>query len=271
MVVSFNDNVLQAICAVLGSTNDGLAGSEIEFLLKQLHVQDSDVSTKRRRLFSALKMRQDSDKCGNLVVAFIQAAMSPVRYLDRDNLFEDRRNKINEVLSFVGMTLDKEGKIGLGQQANTLDQAKKTASRRLKSQLKSRNVHSSILTFCHAELLEENCFHAVLEACKSLAQAIRDKASLRSDGANLIDDAFGLGSAKMPLLAFNSLQTESEESEHKGIMNLLKGLFGAFRNPHSHAPKISWPISEQEALDILTMISFLLRRIDGAVVVPRKT
>lgn len=48
-------------------------------------------------------------------------------------------------------------------------------------------------------------------------------------------------------------------------MNVSKGLFGAFRNTTGHAPRIHWNISEQDALDILTTISFVHRRLDAAI------
>jgi len=53
------------------------------------------------------------------------------------------------------------------------------------------------------------------------------------------------------------------------MMNLMKGIFGTFRNPTAHAPKILWNISEQDALDLLTMVSFLHRRLDSAARTPR--
>jgi len=67
------------------------------------------------------------------------------------------------------------------------------------------------------------------------------------------------------MLAFNSLQTKTEQSEHKGLMNLVKGLFGTFRNTTAHAPKIKWVIREQDALDMLSLASLLHRRLDEAV------
>jgi len=73
--------------------------------------------------------------------------------------------------------------------------------------------------------------HAVLEATKSLADKIRAKTGLSGDGAELADTALALGKTGMPFLAFNSLRTDSEQSEQKGLLNLLKGLFGTFRNP----------------------------------------
>jgi uncharacterized protein (TIGR02391 family) len=80
-----------------------------------------------------------------------------------------------------------------------------------------------------------------------------------------VDDAFALGKAGIPLLAFNSLQTDTERNEQNGMINLMKGMFSAFRNPTAHAAKISWTITEQDALDLLTLASLLHRRIDSAV------
>jgi uncharacterized protein (TIGR02391 family) len=48
-------------------------------------------------------------------------------------------------------------------------------------------------------------------------------------------------------------------------MNLMKGFFGTFRNPTAHAPRIAWKITEQDALDMMTVASLLHRRLDDAV------
>ena len=64
------------------------------------------------------------------------------------------------------------------------------------------------------------------------------------------------------MLAVGPLATESEKSEQKGFANLLIGLFGAVRNPLAHSTKIDWPMSEQDALDILTMVSLMHRKLD---------
>jgi hypothetical protein len=42
-IANFNENVLQRICDVLGATNEGLTGQEIETLLKQVDIQDPDL------------------------------------------------------------------------------------------------------------------------------------------------------------------------------------------------------------------------------------
>ena len=44
----------------------------------------------------------------------------------------------------------------------------------------------------------------------------------------------------------------------------MVGLFGTVRNPTAHAPKIVWPMTEQDALDILSLVSFVHRKLDNA-------
>ncbi len=61
------------------------------------------------------------------------------------------------------------------------------------------------------------------------------------------------------------MQSETQQSEQTGFMNLVKGLFSMFRNTTAHAPKITWKIEEQDALDILSMTSLIHRRLDEAI------
>lgn len=264
-IPQFEESHREAICDVLGATGGGLTGSEIGRLLQRCKISDPHPGiTKLHRLFAALGARQEQDGCGNNVAAFIQTAMKPVAYVDNPDSFEYRREKLNKVLSFCGMTLKEDGKLRRSAVVRTITEAEERAGR-LRAELKRRNVHPDVLRFCKAELLHKNYFHAVFEATKSVADKIRQKTGLSSDGAELVDQAFGISTNGYPLLAFNSLQTQTERGEHRGLMNLLKGMFGTFRNVTAHAPKISWSINEQDALDLLTLASLLHRRLDNAV------
>ena len=268
MVGSFDDQALRAVCDVLGETSDGLTGGEIGRLLADCGIDDPlPNGTKRHRLFEALSTRQKSDGCGNNIANFIQRAMQPVRYLNNAHLFEERRARLNEVLAFAGMSLNAEGQLERSTSVRTIPEARERAGR-LRRALQERRVHPDVLRFCRAELLQDNYFHAVFEATKSVADKIRTLASLTTDGSQLVEQAFGFRDGEHPRVAFNSLQTETERGEHRGLMNLIKGLFGTFRNTTAHAPKIHWPINEQDALDILTLASLLHRRLDGAVRTP---
>jgi len=269
-IFEFSQADLEQVCGVLADTGGGLTGSEMGRILALLDIPDPTPSiTKRRRLFNALSGCQAKVRSGSIVGAFIEESMRPVRYTDSHALFESRRNALNTVLAFRGYSLEEDGKLRLrAQPARTLTEAEEAAGR-LRSELSRRGVHPDVLKFCRPELLQENYFHAVFEATKSVADKIREKAEMDGDGQELVDRAFGIGQRGIPLLAFNSLQSETERSEHNGLMQLMKGMFGVFRNVTAHAPKVKWPISERDAMDLLTIASYLHRRLDGCVRTPR--
>jgi uncharacterized protein (TIGR02391 family) len=269
VVPVFDEAHLERLCMVLAETSSGLTGSEIGRILRQIDIEDGDpTATKWKRLFFALSNRQRQDGCGNNVVRFIYEAMNPVRYTSEPEVFEQRRTEMNEVLIFSGYSLEKNGRLKRQQAAATLDEVHERANR-LKAELRRRGVHPDVLAFCKAELIQNNYFHAVFEATKSVADKIRNLSGLTGDGAALVDQAFGIGQAGMPFLALNSLRTETEKDEQKGLMNLIKGMFGAFRNVAAHAPKIYWTVTEQDALDLLAIASLIHRRLDSAVRTPR--
>lgn len=263
------ETALESLCQIVGDTNEGLKGREIGALLRSCGIDDPAPGiTKRDRLYAALSQKQQVDGCANNVLAFIKQAMSPVRYhRDRDT-FERRRGELNRVLAFCGFTLRENGEIARVDVARTLTEAEARATD-LRTELLRRSVHPDVLRFCKAELLQDNYFHAVLEATKSVGEKIRQFSGSTEDGSDLVDYAFGLGTTGIPRVAFSALVTASHRSEHTGLMNLMKGLFGTFRNPTAHAPKIEWPILKPDALDILSLASLLHRRLDGAVRTPR--
>ena len=255
-------SIVESICKVLGDTEKGFTGTEIAKLLNESRIEDIDsANTKWKRLNSALANKQQADGCANSLLAFIQNSLNPARHYDNLEWFNDTRYKINQILSFAGLRLGEDGKISAVAKSTTISEATARASK-LKDSLVSRKVHPDVLRYCKEELLVDNYFHAVFEATKSVAEKIRNKTGLTTDGATLVDEAFSFKS--VPHLALNSLQTESEQSEQKGFMNLLKGLFGTFRNITAHAPKIMWSIEEEDALDILSLVSLVHRRLDKA-------
>ncbi len=266
VIEKLNDTHLESLCDVIGDTAQGLTGSEIGRLLARCHIEDPLAgATKRVRLYEALRTRQEKDACANNIVAFIQTVLEPVRFRGNPAGYDEFRSRVNEVLAFSGYSVGDDGKCRPAPKVQTLSEAQERAGR-LRQKLLQRKVHPDVLRFCKAELVQENYFHAVFEATKSVAQKIRDLSGLTTDGGDLVDEAFGL---RKPLLAINSLRTETERSEHSGFANLIKGTFGTFRNVTGHAPKITWSISEEDALDLLSLVSYIHRRLDQAIRVPR--
>ena len=255
----FNENHLEAIARVLG---EAVTGTQLDNIFATTGIKDvSSESTKWKRIYHSLLMKQRHDRVGNNVAAFIGAVMSPGRFLNDKTGFDKRRRQLNEVLCFDGLQLDESGQFRTVEAATTISQAKERAGT-LAARLEGRKIHLEALKYCREELLQDDYFHAVLEATKSLAQRIRDMTGLATDGSELVDEAF---SVKAPLIALNDLRTQTERSEQAGVAMLLKGCFSAVRNPSAHEPRVLWK-GEDDAADYLTLISLLHRKLDVAVV-----
>ncbi len=107
--------------------------------------------------------------------------------------------------------------------------------------------------------LQSNGRFRVVEACKGLFARIRQLSLINTDGIRLVEYVFN-----HPILVINSYKSKQEKDEQKGFEAILEGLCNMFRNPEAHQPKIEWPVSEQDALEILSLISYCHRRLDNA-------
>ena len=145
---------------------------------------------------------------------------------------------------------------GVGKAIGTLNLGVDTASRRLGA----HGTRIGLLETSRAAVSAAR-WTTIEEATKGLAQRIRDMSGIQADGAALVDRVFSI---ERPVLAINSLQTETEKSEHKGFASLLKGCFAAARNPLAHEPKVLWQ-GEDDAADYLSLISLLHRKLDDSV------
>jgi uncharacterized protein (TIGR02391 family) len=262
----FSAQQLERISRIIGATEDGLSGSAIGVLLSNLGFPDEGgAQTKWVRIYNSLVALQNRHHVGNHTIKLVNEVMRPEAYVSARELFVSRQEQLNIVMVFAGYYVRDDGQVGRSQKVTTLDEAFAKASK-MSEQLRSRNVHEKVLAFCRAELVESNYFHAVFEAMKSIKSRINDMSGIAGDGAQLVDDAFGIGGG--PVIAINLLRNPTDEGEQKGFVNLLKGLFGMVRNPLAHNAKVEWEMSEQDALDILTTLSLVHRKLDKAVARP---
>jgi uncharacterized protein (TIGR02391 family) len=256
----FTSSELEAICRVLG---EATVGGRIPGALADAGIPaESVLSTKWRRLLEDARREQARSGDGSCVLRLIEAIMAPVGFSQNPEAFDEARGVLNRVLALTGHELEADGLVAKVEAARTLKEAERRAVA-LHEKLADRGVHPDVLRACRPELLEDNYFHAVLEATKSLAEKVRSRTGLDGDGYELFDKAFSLKTGRPPL-AFNRLENETEKGEHRGLATLMMGVSGAFRNPTAHAPRESWPISEKDATDLLQTVSLLHRRLDEA-------
>jgi uncharacterized protein (TIGR02391 family) len=257
----FTQGQIEKIAKILGETNFGLTGTEIGHFLFSIGIEDIDSNnTKWKRLYNAFVEAHNSKKTDNYLLNFIAKALEPSRFSGDSDRYQTIINELNIILSFHGLQFKDDGKFHKVSKSVTLSEAERRVLS-LKHVVEDRSLHPQLLKYCHIELLDNNYFHAVLEAVKGIASMIRDKTGLVSDGAGLIDSAFG---GSNPILCINNYSTETEKSEQRGFVNLLKGLFGTFRNPTAHAPRTEWKMEEQDALDLFTMASYAFRSVDNS-------
>jgi uncharacterized protein (TIGR02391 family) len=125
----------------------------------------------------------------------------------------------------------------------------------------SRNYHPEIVRHSQKLFLQQNYFHAVFESIKAFNNCVKEKSYSNKDGQELMMNVF----AQNGVLKLNTGQTESEQNVQEGVKFLASGLMRTVRNPTAHEPALDWPISKQECLDFLSMISFLFIQLDKAI------
>lgn len=256
-----SDTHLYEICNAIAEAH---SHREWTMILQESSIEERDGTPRWERLLNALSYLQRQNDCSNGVIAFLSKSLHPSYFRNQKELLDTLRDDVNFHLAFYGIKIDEDGQPKPVKEARTLSEAEERAND-LRYELRKRNVHSDVLKFCSPEYLQQNYFHAVLEASKGVAEKIRDKTGLTEDGAELVDKAFSI---KNPILAINTLKTDSEQSEHKGFGNYLKGIFGMFRNVTAHAPKIKWAINKNDALDAMMVISYAHGKLDEAVKIP---
>ena len=258
VVLSFEEASVESLARLVAECG---SGSDITRVLADRSIDDgSGESTKWKRLYWVFLDVQRRDRCANRILDFIQSFLAPARFVGRNHDFEAHRSELNTVLALSGLEYGADGRFRNRPAVATLTEAERRATA-IQSKFQGRRIHPEVLKYCRAELMQDNSFHAVFEATKGLAQRIREMSGVDGDGAALIDRVF---STSRPVLAFNTLRTETERSEHTGFATLLKGCFAAVRNPRAHQPRVLWK-DEDDTVDYFTLISLLHRKLDDCV------
>lgn len=255
-------NTLEALCRAIGDIREGLSGTDINKYLSDCRINNPTPDiTKWRRIYNAFSQKQYDVANSNDILKFIQVAIHPIRFIGYGaERFSEITTSLNQPLSFIGLELGLDGKFRNTTVSKTINDAQKRANNLL-SKLEARDVHPDIFKYCKAELLVDNYFHAVFETTKGVADRLRYLADLTTDGGALVTEAFA---STNPILIINNFTDATDISEHKGFTNLLIGFFGMFRNTTSHAPKINWVMTEQDALEIMTIASLCHRKLDNS-------
>ena len=255
---------LERLSQVIG---EAFTGSVVDGLLQQARIPiDRTHSTKWRRVLASLEAEQSRTSTSAAALKFVTLCAEPARCIGNTDGHRSFCDDLNEALAFGGWQVSADGGLTQRTQARTLDETTQRA-RRLRDEVSRRGGHAAVFRYCNAELLAGDCYTAVFETLKGLCDRLRSLSGIDEDGHRLIAAAL---EGDSPLLVINAYSTATQKNEQRGVANLIKGVYSAFRSTSAHEPRIIWTISEANALDLLGTLSLIHRRLDGAVRVPRR-
>lgn len=267
--ILFREAIIKQIARLIGATDSEFSNSKIERAFARSEIKefnppsDNQIKAKWRRIDDTLVEHQRRTNSGEVVVRFIEECLSPSNFTSRPDRFNYWCDSLNEILVFEGFCISKAGKIETGSKAQTLDEAARIAESMM-AELKRRQIHRLVLAACDRELMQKNLFHGIQEATKSVFQRLRFSTQAQLDGADLVNYAFSTKNG-MPVIAINKFTTQSEMSEHQGFANLLRGVYGMWRNPTVHDLRSASELQREMVIDAMTTLSYIHKRLDTAI------
>ena len=117
--------------------------------------------------------------------------------------------------------------------------------------------HAAIASVSGALLRDGHYKQAALEAYVHVINEVKRRSGLNLEGDSLMNQAFGCD-GRTPVLRFNSLSTDAERDEQKGLFFLFKGIVG-LRNAKAHSNQLlNDPARAHEYLALASLLMRLL-------------
>ncbi len=255
----FKLSALEKLAEIIG---DRYTGSQITELFNKSGFQHivHDGTTKWRFVYAIFKSMQKEQYGDYNILKVVETLCDPQEYFSdpEEQIFV--LSRVNKILSFYGLKVRKDGKI-IKTEEEQKEFPKINHNSETRELFESMNFHSEVRRNGKDLFSEERYFHAVFECSKALEKYIQQKSKSHLTGTKLMNNVLSLrGSLKI-----NLQQTQTEKDEQDGVRYLCMGLMMKVRNFTSHELALEKPIPKKDALDVLSLISYLYRKIDDAV------
>ncbi|MEY8700992.1 TIGR02391 family protein [Streptococcus ferus] len=256
---SLNSQDIELICQVLC---DEITGSKITDMLTTLGLPVGDEGYTKWRRLSAILINACTNQ-GSLRPVFdsIEYVCVPSKYIDIPENWEMLKRNINKTLIFKGFELDDSGKVQKTARAQTFKDAT-LRLQTLEERLKDSDVHPLVSKYCSEELLQENYFHAILEASKGIFFRIREMTGSTLDSGKLVEECFKKNNPVI-VINGNKLQSDEELSAYQGLKHLLLSIAQLYRNTNAHSLKLYNPNNLNDAITALTLMSLAHNLLDN--------
>ncbi len=137
-----------------------------------------------------------------------------------------------------------------------------------------RFIHPEIAKVSKPYYQQKNYYGAVLEAIKRYVNKVKTKSGIkRDDEFGIVSNVFGTNGILKTVKKYKrpngeDFRASTKENIEEGQKFLSMGIVKGARNPVAHEEiedlKISGMFSEEDCLDVLSLISHLMRRLDDA-------
>ncbi len=133
-----------------------------------------------------------------------------------------------------------------------------------------RHLHENLRDRIKAYYQHGQFGDAASQGVQIYCDIIRELTGKTTDGSDLVDSVFGSKPFdNPPTIQLNDLNTKSEKGIQEGQGHLSRGVVAGFRNPIMHGPidtNVPAVFSELDCLNVLSLVSYLVTRLDGATV-----
>lgn len=135
-----------------------------------------------------------------------------------------------------------------------------------------RHLHENLRDRVKAYYKNGQFGDAASQGVQIYCEIIRELTGDMKDGNPLVDGVFGSKPfVTPPTIQLNDLSTDSKKNIQEGQAQLSRGVVTGFRNPIAHGPidtNVPAVFSELDCLNVLSLVSYLVTRLDGATVNP---
>jgi len=245
--VKFQLPALERLSRTIG---EAYSGEEITGLFRKAGFGSVayDGGARAMFLYAALE-RLQRDIGAGAILEVLKAACGPQEAPGRGGV----RGKVNECLSFYGLHIDNGGELRRTEAARVDPDGDREA-------FMQRNYHRLVKDAARAGFLQGDYFRAVSNSCRELEGLVRGKSGLEMSGRVLMASALNPKAGLAVSLPGASVATR--DSVQEGIMHMCMGIMASASHPTTHESERSFPISRDEALDMLGVISHLCRQVD---------
>jgi len=167
--------------------------------------------------------------------------------------------KVNKVLRIHGLELT-----GHGSYSKLPDEPAENAPQAQSDEalFDSRNFHPTIVKYARDRFCRGEYYHAVYFSCLALEKIVRENTKIKKSGKSLFAEALSLHG----ILKVNRQQDKGDEYEQIGIRYLCMGLASAVNKSKEDESDDKWPMTKDDAIAILTLVSYLLGKIEKSYI-----